>query len=177
LVVTDLRLWSLDAARRIRAATIELVRTIVARGRDHAADPMPGTTHARPAQPVTLGHHLLAHAWALARDLDRLDAWASRTSTSPLGAGAIATSTLALDPTETARRLGFDGSFPNSIDAVSDRDFAQELAAVAAIESGHLSRLAADLARWSDPALGWATIDEAYSTGSSMMPQKRNPDV
>ncbi len=138
---------------------------------------MPGTTHGRFAQPVTLGHHLMAHAWALARDLDRLDAWAVRTSTSALGAGALATSTLGLDPDMTAARLGFHRAFQNSIDAVSDRDFVQEFLSVAAIEATHLSRLAADLLRFTDPALGWAQLHEAYSTGSSMMPQKRNPDT
>jgi argininosuccinate lyase len=177
LVVTDLRLWSLAAGERIRGATVTLASTLVARARDHASDPMPGTTHARPAQPVTLGHHLLAHAWALARDLERLDGWEERTSTSPLGAGALATSTLGIDAAVTARRLGFSRAFANSIDAVSDRDFAQEFVGVSAIEAGHLSRVAADLARWTDPALGWAEMDEAYTTGSSMMPQKRNPDA
>jgi argininosuccinate lyase len=138
---------------------------------------MPGTTHARLAQPVTLGHHLLAHAWALARDLERFANWAVRASTSPLGAGAIATSTLGLDADMTAARLGFHRAFPNSIDAVSDRDFVQEFLAAAAICATHLSRLAADLARWTDDAFGWADLDEAYATGSSMMPQKRNPDA
>ncbi len=126
---------------------------------------------------MTLGHHLLAHSWGLLRDLERLDGWATRASTSPLGAGALATSTLELDPAATAARLGFERAFANSIDAVSDRDFAQEFLAVAAILGTHLSRLAADLIRWSDESLGWATLDDAYSTGSSMMPQKRNPDV
>ena len=177
LVVTDLRLWSRAAGRRIRARTVALATTLVDRAREHAADPMPGTTHQRPAQPVTLGHHLLAHAWALTRDLERVDGWAARTSTSPLGAGALATSTLGIDAAATAQRLGFARAFANSIDAVSDRDFAQEFVGVAAIEAAHLSRVAADLARWTDPALGWAEMDEAYSTGSSMMPQKRNPDV
>jgi argininosuccinate lyase len=138
---------------------------------------MPGTTHARPAQPVSLGHHLLAHAWALSRDLRRLAQWAEGTSVSPLGAGALGTSTLGLDPAATADALGFDRAFDNSLDAVSDRDAVQEFLAVATIEATHLSRLAADVARWSDPALGWARLDEAYATGSSMMPQKRNPDT
>jgi argininosuccinate lyase len=177
LVVTDLRLWSLAAGRRIRAATVTLASTLVDRAREHAADAMPGTTHTRPAQPVTLGHHLLAHAWALARDLERLEQWDARTSTSTLGAGALATSTLGIDAAATAKRLGFARPFANSIDAVSDRDFAQEFVGVAAIEAAHLSRVAADLVRWTDPALGWAEMDEAYSTGSSMMPQKRNPDA
>jgi argininosuccinate lyase len=177
LVVTDLRLWLLTAGRRIDGLVTMLVRTLVAQAREHAGTVMPGTTHARPAQPVTLGHHLLAHAWALLRDLERLDQWADRTSTSALGAGAIATSTLGLDPHAAATRMGFQRAFQNSIDAVSDRDFAQEFLADAAICATHLSRLAADLARWTDPALGWAQLDEAYTTGSSMMPQKRNPDT
>jgi argininosuccinate lyase len=154
-----------------------LIRTLVRRAREEADTAMPGTTHARPAQVVTLGHHLAAHAWGLSRDLERLDQWAERTSVSPLGAGAVGTSTLGLDPAATAERLGFPRAFENSIDAVSDRDFVQEFLAVAAIASTHLSRLAADLARWTDPALGWAELDEAYSTGSSMMPHKRNPDT
>jgi argininosuccinate lyase len=177
LVVTDLRLWLLDAGRRIDGLTTMLVRTLVARAREHGETVMPGTTHARPAQPVTLGHHLLAHAWALLRDLERFDQWAVRTSISPLGAGALATSTLGLDPKAAAARLGFRRPFDNSIDAVSDRDFVQEFLADASICATHLSRLAADIARWTDPALGWAELDEGYTTGSSIMPQKRNPDT
>ena len=139
---------------------------------------MPGTTHARFAQPVTLGHHLLrARAGRSRATSSGSREWAVRTSTSPLGAGATATSTLGLDPDLTAARLGFHRAFANSIDAVSDRDFVQEFLAVAAICATHLSRLAADLARWTDESLGWAELDEAYSTGSSMMPQKRNPDT
>jgi argininosuccinate lyase len=177
LVVTDLRLWLLAAGRRIEGMTTMLVRTLVARAREHVGTVMPGVTHARPAQSVTLGHHLLAHAWALLRDLERFDQWSVRTSTSPLGAGALATSTLGLDPGAAATRLGFRRPFDNSIDAVSDRDFVQEFLADATICATHLSRLAADLARWTDPTLGWAELDEAYSTGSSIMPQKRNPDT
>jgi argininosuccinate lyase len=177
LVVTDLRLWLLAAGRRIDGLVVALAEALIASAREHAETVLPGTTHARFAQPVTLGHHLLAHAWALARDLERLREWSERTSTSALGAGALATSTLGLDPDTTAARLGMRRAFANSIDAVSDRDFVQEFVAVASICATHLSRLAADLARWTDPSLGWATLDEAYSTGSSMMPQKRNPDT
>lgn len=177
LVVADFRLWVLQAARGIGESGALLASALVECAREHAETIMPGTTHARPAQPVTLGHHLLAHAWGLLRDLERLEEWERRTSVSPLGAGALATSTLALDPSATAERLGFARAFSNSIDAVSDRDFALEFLSVAAILGMHLSRLAADLARWSDEALGWAELDEAYSTGSSMMPQKRNPDT
>jgi argininosuccinate lyase len=177
LVVTDLRLWLLGSLPAIEDDVVRLVRALVVHAREHAETVMPGTTHARFAQPVTLGHHLLAHAWALLRDLDRFHGWRGRTSRSPLGAGALGTSTLGLDPGPTAAELGFDGPFENSIDAVSDRDFAQEFLAVATILGTHLSRLAADLARWSDEAHGWAELADAYSTGSSMMPQKRNPDV
>jgi argininosuccinate lyase len=177
LVVTDLRLWLLAAGRRAVGLVTMLVRTLVSRARDEGTTVMPGTTHGRPAQVVTLGHHLLAHAWALLRDLDRLDEWSVRTSTSALGAGALATSTLGLDPDVTAARLELQRAFANSIDAVSDRDFVQEFIAIAAIATTHLSRLAADVLRWTDPAVGWAELDEAYATGSSMMPQKRNPDT
>jgi argininosuccinate lyase len=177
LVITDLRLWMLGAGRMIERETVALARVLVGRAREHAGDPTPGTTHARAAQPVTVGHHLLAHAWGLARDLERWESWAARASTSPLGAGALATSTLGLDPDVTASRLGLHRAFANSIDAVSDRDVVQEFLAVAAIGATHLSRLAADVARWTDPALGWAALDDAYATGSSMMPQKRNPDT
>jgi argininosuccinate lyase len=177
LVVTDLRLWLLAAGRRIDGLVVALAEALIARAREHASTVMPGTTHARFAQPVTLGHHLLAHGWAIARDLERLREWSVRTSTSALGAGATATSTLGLDPDMTAARLGMHRAFANSIDAVSDRDFVQEFLAVAAICATHLSRLAGDLARWTDESLAWASLDEAYSTGSSMMPQKRNPDT
>jgi argininosuccinate lyase len=177
LVMTDLRLWMLDAHRELENGVVRLLRVLVAHARNHAETVMPGTTHGRLAQPVTLGHVLLAYAWGLARDLDRLHGWRGRASVSPLGAGALATSTLGLDPNAAAERLGFEDRFANSIDAVSDRDVVQEMLGDLAICGTHLSRLAADLIRWSDEALGWASLDDAYSTGSSMMPQKRNPDV
>ena len=177
LVMTDLRLWLLDAEDSIREVIDRCARALLDHSRDHAETVMPGTTHARFAQPVTLGHHLLAHAWALVRDLDRFGGWRRRASVSPLGAGALATSTLTLDHEATARRLGFEARFENSIDAVSDRDVVQEFLACASICATHLSRLAADVARFSDESLGWVAIDEAFATGSSMMPHKRNPDV
>jgi argininosuccinate lyase len=177
LVVADLRLWLLDAGRRLEGLATMLVRTLSARAREHAETIVPGTTHQRPAQPVTLGHHLLAHAWPLTRDLERFAQWSERTAVSPLGAGALGTSTLGLDPVATAERLGLPAAFPNSIDAVSDRDFALEFLGHASILAMHLSRLAADLARFTDEALGWAELAEGYTTGSSMMPQKRNPDT
>jgi argininosuccinate lyase len=177
LVATDMRLYLLEARDRVVADTSGVVRTLLERARAHADAVMPGSTHARFAQPVTLGHHLCAHAWGFTRDLGRFADWRTRASRSPLGAGALATSGLGLDPAATATRLGFDAAFDNSLDAISDRDVLQEFVAAAAILATHASRLAADLARWTDPALGWAELDEAYSTGSSMMPQKRNPDT
>jgi argininosuccinate lyase len=177
LVATDVRLYLRDLAGTVTADVRGLIRTLVDRAKEHPSDPMPGTTHGRFAQPVTVGHHLCAHAWALSRDLQRFADWKRRNNVSPLGAGALATSTLGLDPVVTAQRLGFERSFENSLDAVSDRDVLQECVAISAICATHLSRLAADLARWTDPALGWAELDEAYATGSSMMPQKQNPDT
>jgi argininosuccinate lyase len=177
LVVTDLRLWLLEARTRIERHVGRLSRALVSHAREHAETVMPGTTHGRLAQPVTLGHHLLAHAWALTRDIDRFRGWAGRAWVSPLGAGALATSTLSLNPARSAERLGFHETFANSLDAISDRDFAQEFLADAVILGTHASRLAADLIRWSEESIGWAELDDAYSTGSSMMPQKRNPDV
>lgn len=176
LVVTDYRLWLLEEADRAGRNLVALLRALVNRGREGAEHVMPGYTHGRPAQVVTAGYVMAAHASALLRDIERLDQWAARTSVSPLGAGAIATSTFGIDPAKTAERLGFAEPFGNAMDAVSDRDFAIEFCAVAAILGVHLSRLAADLARWSEPAFGFIEIDEAFSTGSSMMPQKRNPD-
>ena len=176
LVMTDLRSWLREAAGAIDEDCRRLALALVERAREHVATVMPGTTHLRAAQPVTLGHHLCAHAWALTRDRERLAQWSERASVCPLGAGALATSTLGLDAAATARRLGFGRPFENSLDAVSDRDVVQEFLAVAAILATHASRLAADLARWTDPMLGWAELDDAYATGSSMMPQKRNPD-
>ena len=177
LVMTDLRLWLREAAGAIEEDCRRLALALVERAREHVTAVMPGTTHLRAAQPVSLGHHLCAHAWALTRDRERLAQWSERASVCPLGAGALATSTLELDAAATARRLGFGRPFENSLDAVSDRDVVQEFLAFAAILATHASRLAADLARWTDPMLGWAELDDAYATGSSMMPQKRNPDT
>lgn len=177
LVVTDLRLWTLSAASEIDELVRDLLDTIVVRAREGSAWPMPGLTHNRPAQVVTLGFQLMGHAFGLTRDLERIDDWAIRADRSPLGAGAIATSTLDLDPMATAHQMGFSAAFENALDAVADRDFALEFLSWASILSVHLSRLAADLARWSEPWIGYVELDDAYSTGSSMMPQKRNPDV
>jgi argininosuccinate lyase len=176
LVVTDLRLWSLASSERIAADLVALLEVLRDRAREGIDVILPGTTHGRLAQPVTLGHHLMAYAFALLRDLERLEQWAARARVSPLGAGAVATSTLPLDPEATAARLGLPRAFDNSMDAVSDRDFAMEMLSVASILAMHLSRIAADLIRWSDESVRFARLDDAFATGSSMMPQKRNPD-
>ena len=177
LVVTDLRLWMLGACAEIQTQTAALAAVLAARAREGAGWVMPGLTHNRPAQVVTLGYYMAAHAFGLLRDIERLDDWAERAAVSPLGAGAMATSTLGLDPEATAERLGMTAAFDNALDAVGDRDFAIEFVSCLATLAMHVSRLAADLARWSEPDIGFARLDDAYSTGSSMMPQKRNPDV
>ena len=178
LVVTDLRLWLLEAAAGIRAQLAEHDRACSSRVPASTTDGDAGH-HPRAVRPARDARPPPARArmarWPATTSDSR--SGPSAPSVSPLGAGAIATSTLGLDPAATATRLGFARAFANSIDAVGDRDFVQEFLADAAICATHLSRLAADLARWTDEALGWAEFDEAYSTGSSMMPQKRNPDT
>jgi argininosuccinate lyase len=149
----------------------------MAQAEQHLATPAPGMTHLQHAQPVVFGHQLLAHAQALARDVARIADWDKRAAVSPLGAGALAGSSLPLDPEAVARELGFDSAAPNSMDAVSDRDFAAEFCFVAALLGVHLSRLGEEIVLWSSQEFGWAQIDDAYATGSSIMPQKKNPDV
>ena len=139
--------------------------------------PAPGMTHLQHAQPVLFAHQLLAHVQAFARDVDRLRDWDKRAAFSPLGAGALAGSSLAVDPSLLAAELGFDGAAANSMDAVSDRDFAAEFCFVAALAGVHLSRLGEEIVLWSSQEFGWIEIDDAYATGSSIMPQKKNPDV
>nr|MCU0266547.1 argininosuccinate lyase [Actinomycetes bacterium] len=139
--------------------------------------PAPGFTHLQHAQPVSFGHELAKHGWALARDVDRFRDWDRRAALSPLGAGALAGSSLPLDPVATAHELGFTGAVPNSIDAVSDRDFAAEFLFVAALLAVHLSRLGEEVTLWTTREFAWAQLDDAYATGSSIMPQKKNPDV
>ena len=129
------------------------------------------------AQPVLLAHHLLAHGWALARDVDRLVTTVDRLNTSPLGAGALAGSSLPLDPDYVAAELGFHGRFENSLDAVSDRDFVAESLFDLALLGVHLSRMGEEIVLWSTEEFGFCTLDDAYATGSSMLPQKKNPDV
>ncbi|MFL6128238.1 MAG: argininosuccinate lyase [Mycobacteriales bacterium] len=176
-VATDLRLYLRDKARRVAAEAAELEAALIGVAAEHLDVPMPGLTHLQHAQPVLLAHHLLAHVHALARDVDRLRDWDRRTAVSPLGAGALAGSSLPLDPLATAAELGFATAADNSIDAVSDRDFVAEFLFVAALLGVHLSRLGEEVCLWATSEFRWVRLDDAWSTGSSIMPQKKNPDI
>jgi argininosuccinate lyase len=176
-VATDLRLFLRDHARLVASAVVVLQRALLDQARRHADTAAPGFTHLQHAQPVSFGHELAKHVHALARDIDRLMDWDDRTALSPMGAGALAGSSLPLDPQAVAAELGFRGAIANSIDAVSDRDFVAEFCFVAAMVGVHLSRLGEEICLWTSREFGWATLDDAWSTGSSIMPQKKNPDV
>jgi argininosuccinate lyase len=176
-VATDLRLYLRDHVRLIVSRVAELQTALLAQAAEHVATPVPGMTHLQHAQPVVFAHQLLAHAHAFTRDVGRLRDWDKRAAVSPLGAGALAGSSLPLDPEAVAAELGFDRAAPNSMDAVSDRDFAAEFCFAAALLGVHLSRLGEEIVLWSSQEFGWVEIDDAYATGSSIMPQKKNPDV
>jgi argininosuccinate lyase len=175
-VATDLRLWTRRAIDRLDAGLEDLERALVDLADREPDAVMPGTTHIQPAQPVLLAHHLLAHVEALERDRGRLGDARRRLNVSPLGSGALAGAGFPLDREATARELGFDGVTANSIDAVGERDFVVETLAAVALAMAHLSRLAEEITWWSNPAFGWIRVADAFSTGSSMMPNKRNPD-
>ncbi|SDQ51758.1 argininosuccinate lyase [Quadrisphaera sp. DSM 44207] len=176
-VATLLRMHLRDAARRVGALVAELVAVLADQAEAHLGVAVPGRTHLQHAQPVLLSHHLLAHAWALLRDLDRLADWDDRAALSPYGSGALAGSSLGLDPQAVAAELGFAGSVPNSIDGTASRDVAAEFAFVAAMVGVDLSRIAEEVVLWATREFGFVELDDAYSTGSSIMPQKKNPDV
>jgi argininosuccinate lyase len=178
-VATDLRLYAkrelVEVARRVLALQQVFLERAVAASAEDAY--LPGYTHLQRAQPVLLAHHLLAHGWALARDVDRLLATVRRLDVSPLGAGALAGSSLPLDPDATAELLGFAERFENSLDAVSDRDFVAEALFDLALLGVHLSRIGEEVVLWSTEEFGFLRLDDAYATGSSMLPQKKNPDI
>jgi argininosuccinate lyase len=176
-VATDLRLYVRAAAERIARAITELRRALLAQARAHIDTLMPGYTHLQRAQPVRLAHHLLAYDAMLRRDAGRIADAAHRADESPLGSGALAGTTLPIDREHTARALGFAKVTSNSLDAVGDRDFAIELVGACALVQLHLSRLGEELVLWATREFDFATIGEAYSSGSSLMPQKRNPDL
>jgi argininosuccinate lyase len=176
-VATDLRLWLRAEIDELRALLGDLERALLDQAARHASLVMPGFTHLQVAQPVTFGHHLLAYVEMFERDRKRLLEVRSRVNVLPLGAAALAGTTFPIDRNRVARELGFEGLCENSLDAVADRDFAIEFCAAAALLMVHLSRLAEELVLWASPRFGFVRLPEAYATGSSIMPQKRNPDV
>ena len=176
-VATDFRLWVRDACDRTVDQLQGLQRVLLARADQHAADLMPGFTHLQTAQPVTFGHHLMAYVEMFGRDASRFADARKRMNENPLGAAALAGSPFPVDRHMTAAELGFDRPMGNSLDAVSDRDFALESLAAATICAGHLSRLAEEIVIWMTPMFGFATLPDDLTTGSSIMPQKRNPDA
>src|SRR5664279_4034159 len=176
-VATDFRLYVRDTIDEIDAALKAFQQALVARAIEHAATVMPGFTHLQTAQPVTFGHHLLAYVEMAARDRGRFADARKRLNESPLGAGALAGTSFPLDREMTAKALGFDRPAANSLDAVSDRDFALETLAAASIAAVHLSRLAEEIVIWSSPLTNLVRLSDKFTTGSSIMPQKRNPDA
>ncbi|HEX5086998.1 MAG TPA: argininosuccinate lyase [Nocardioides sp.] len=175
-IATLLRMFLRDHARVVAEQVLALVDALSAQGRAHLGAVMPGRTHLQHAQPVLLTHHLLAHAWPLVRDVDRLADWAGRLD-SPYGSGALAGQSLGLDPHAVAAELGFTSSSPNSIDGTAARDFVAEFAFVCAQLGVDLSRLAEELILWSTREFGFVRLHDSWSTGSSIMPQKKNPDI
>ena len=176
-VATDFRLWVRDACDRAGDQLEGLQQALLVRAEQHAGDLMPGFTHLQTAQPVTLGHHLMAYVEMFGRDAGRFADARARMNENPLGAAALAGSPFPIDRHATATELGFDRPMANSLDAVSDRDFALESLAAASITAGHLSRLAEEIVVWMTPMFGFASLPDDLTTGSSIMPQKRNPDA
>ena len=176
-VAVATRLWAKSACRSLAFGVASLQAQLVASAREHGDAVLPGYTHLQRAQPVLLGHHLAAHAWMLERDAGRLRHALAAADTSPLGAGALAGSSLPLDPESIARELGFARSFENTLDAVADRDFIADLLYACALCSVHLSRLAEEIILFTSQEFGFAALEDVVALGSSMMPQKKNPQV
>ncbi|MBE9375419.1 argininosuccinate lyase [Saccharopolyspora sp. HNM0983] len=176
-VATLFRMWLRDAARRVASGVLDVVQALVDQAAAHPDAVLPGRTHLQHAQPVLLAHHLLAHCQALLRDVSRIRDWDARTAYSPYGSGALAGSSLGLDPQAVATELGFDGAVDNSMDGTSARDFAAEAGFVLAMLGVNLSRVAEEVIIWNTAEFGYVTLDDAWATGSSIMPQKKNPDV
>lgn len=176
-VALDLRMYLLDEGVEIRAMLVHLLDALVTLAKEHTDTIMPGYTHLQKAQPITFAHHLMAYFEMFRRDLSRLDDWRKRCDFMPLGSGALAGTTYPLDREFVAEKLGFANVTRNSLDGVSDRDFAIELASVLSVVMMHLSRFSEELILWSSHEFAFVEMDDAYSTGSSIMPQKKNPDV
>jgi argininosuccinate lyase len=176
-VALDVRLWVRDAIDGLSGQITDVMRALVVRAEEHVGSVMPGFTHLQPAQPVTFGHHMLAYVEMLSRDLSRLADCRARLNESPLGAAALAGTGFAIDRHMTAKALGFDRPMRNSLDAVASRDFAAEFLFCCAMCNTHLSRLAEEIVIWTNPYFGFVKLSDAFTTGSSIMPQKRNPDA
>ena len=177
-VATLFKMYLRDRARVLARELLGVVDALVTQAQDHLGVAMPGRTHLQHAQPVLLSHHLLAHAWPLLRDVERLQDWDARVAAdSPYGSGALAGSSLGLDPVAVAVELGFTGSTANSIDGVSARDFVAEFAFVAAMAAVDVSRIAEEVVLWATREFGFVRLHDSWSTGSSIMPQKKNPDI
>ena len=176
-VATDLRLWTKEALTEVARMAISLQRVLLEKAKEVDGAVLPGYTHLQQAQPVPLGHHLLAHGWAISRDVERILQAIERMDVSPLGAGAMAGSSIPLDVNAVADDLHFSRVFDNSIDAVSDRDFVADALYVLALLGVHLSRIGEEVIIWSSSEFGFVDLSDSFSTGSSMMPQKKNPDV
>ena len=176
-IATLIRMYLREQARILADEVLAVVDALVSQAERHPGVAMPGRTHLQHAQPVLLAHHLLAHCWALSRDVDRLLDWDRRAARSPYGAGALAGSSLGLDPAAVAAELGFDGPTENSIDATASRDVVAEFSFVTTMLAVDLSRIAEEVILWATKEFSFVTLDDAFSTGSSIMPQKKNPDV
>lgn len=176
-IATLIRSYLLDSSERIENQLLEYLEVLSDLAQEHLGAAMPGRTHFQHAQPVLLSHHLLAHAWPMVRNLERLADWRNRARLSPYGAGALAGNTLGLDPNLVAKELGFTGTTQNSMDATSSRDVVAEFAFVAAMIAVDLSRFAEEIIIWSSYEFDYVKLDDSYSTGSSIMPQKKNPDI
>ena len=176
-IATMVRMYLRDASRGIAEGVLSVVDALIDQAREHPNAPMPGRTHLQHAQPVLLAHHLLAHAWPLLRDVQRLADLDRRLAYSPYGSGALAGSSLGLDPAQVAEELGFDGPVENSIDGTASRDLVAEFSWITAMIGVDLSRISEEVILWATKEFGFVTLDDAYSTGSSIMPQKKNPDI
>ncbi len=176
-VATDLRLYAIDHMIEVAQQILALQQALIAKATEYGDAPAPGFTHLQHAQPVLFGHELAKHVQGFSRDLDRIHDWLNRASVSPLGSGALAGSSLPLSPVVTAKNLGFTSSAANSIDGVSDRDFVAEALFILSMIGIHLSRIGEEWCIWATTEFGWAKVADAYSTGSSIMPQKKNPDM
>ncbi|MFJ4167510.1 argininosuccinate lyase [Microbacterium sp. NPDC089698] len=176
-IATLVRMYLIDHARVIAREVLGLVDALVAQAQAHDRAILPGRTHLQHAQPVLLAHHLQAHAWPLVRDLERLVDWRARAGVSPYGGGALAGSTLGLDPALVARELGLDRPAENSLDGTASRDVVAEFAFITAMIGVNLSRISEEIILWNTREFGFVTLDDGYSTGSSIMPQKKNPDI